>query len=112
MRFDPRRAQNDETELTRSRDEMLRLQAANARPQAVGRRTTTPVSTPAFGRMHAVRTPVARAPRAAQSSRRRVVIMIALVVSAFLMGFWYANALSDGAALRQLEASEGMLPSP
>ena len=112
MRFDPRRAQHDENELIRSRDEMLRLQAENARLQSVGRRTTTPVSTPAFGRMHSARMPVARALRAPQSNRRRIVTTIVLVVIAFLAGFWYANALSDGAALRQLEASEGMLPSP
>jgi len=112
MRFDPRRAQNEEKELMRSRDELLRLQAENGRLASPAQQTRTPASTQAFGRMHSVRVPVARAPRAPQSNRRRIATTIGLVIIAFLAGFWYANALSDGAALRQLEASEGLLPSP
>lgn len=119
MRYDPRRAQSEENELIRSRDEMLRLHAENARLASLAQRTNTsvntpvntPINTPAFGRVHAVRMPVPRAARAPQSNGQRVLVTIALVIIAFLAGFWYANALSDGAALRQLEASEGMLPS-
>lgn len=120
MRYDPRRAQSEENELIRSRDEMLRLQAENARLASIAQHiktpintpVNTPVNTPAFGRMHAARMPVPRAARAPQSSQPRILLTIALVIIAFLAGFWYANALSDGAALRQLQASDGMLPSP
>ena len=110
MRFDPRRPQPDANELLRTRDEMARLQAEKARQTAIAQQTKTPTITPAYGRMHAVRMPVARTARATQSNQQRAVFTVALVVIAFLSGFWYANALSDGAAIRQLEATDGMLP--
>ena len=110
MRFDPRRPQPDANELLRSRDEMARLQAEKARQTAIAQHTNTPTNTPAYGRSHAVRMPVARTTRPSQSNRQRVVVTIALVVIAFLSGFWYANALSDGAAIRQLRVTDGMLP--
>lgn len=120
MRYDPRRAHADEQELLRSREEMARLQAENARlvqfAQHASQQPSVPYpaptnSTPAYGRMAAVRMPPQRTVRpTSHSARQRTLITVAIAVAAFLFGFLYANALSGGAAIRQLEATDGMLP--
>ena len=115
MRYGPRRAHADEQELLRSREEMARLQAENARlvqlTQHASQQPSVPNSTPAYGRMAAVRMPPQRTVRpTSYSARQRTLITVAIVVAAFLFGFLYANALSGGAAIRQLRATDGMLP--
>ncbi len=121
MRFDPRRPQADEIALLRAREEVARLLAENARLASLGQHRATPANTPTvmpalapgFGRVSAVRPAVTRTTRpATMTDQRRYLVLGASVVLAFLLGFAYANELSDGAALRAFKSGEGRFQSP
>ncbi len=93
MRYDPRRALLEESELQRLRQEVARLRNENERLAAMPSRTTGPLPPP-----HSM---VSRAPAASREQPWKGRLLTALLVGlAFTLGLVYADHLSQGEARR------------